>query len=226
MKANIYEAFLSIQGEGPWVGRKQAFVRFCACNLRCKFCDTRFAQAESKICHLFSEEIENPVSVDGLISALKGKTFHSISLTGGEPLLSLDFIKEFLASKEWVVYLETNGTLPHLFSDIADSIDMIAMDIKLPSVTGEKPFWDEHRQFLKLCKNCFIKIVVSGDIDKNELAYASRLISNINPNIATIIQPADTNIPIALLLELQNIALNHLSDVRIIPQIHKIMGWR
>ncbi len=226
MKADIYEVFLSIQGEGPWLGRMQAFVRFCNCNLRCRFCDTKYSQTESKTCNLFSEKIENPVSVDRLISGLRGKVFHSISLTGGEPLLSLDFIKEFLSHKEWVVYLETNGTLPHLFSDIADSIDMVAMDIKLPSVTGEKPFWDEHRQFLKLCRNRFVKIVVSEDIDRDELAYAGRLISDINPNIPLIIQPADINISFSLLLELQDIAMSHLSDVRIIPQVHKIMGWR
>ena len=226
MTANIYEVFLSIQGEGLWVGRKQAFIRFSGCNLRCRFCDTKYAQVESKTCHLFSRKIENPVSVDGLISALKGKDFHSVSLTGGEPLLSVDFIKEFLSSKEWIIYLETNGTLPHLFSGIADSIDMVAMDIKLPSVSGEKAFWDEHREFLKLCKNCFAKIVVGREIDKDELAYAGRLISDIDPKIPLIIQPADTNMPIAFLLELQEIALSHLSDVRIIPQIHKLMKWK
>ena len=38
----INEIFSSIQGEGPFVGYKQLFIRFCNCNLNCKYCDTEF----------------------------------------------------------------------------------------------------------------------------------------------------------------------------------------
>ncbi|MCK5661099.1 MAG: 7-carboxy-7-deazaguanine synthase QueE, partial [Methanosarcinales archaeon] len=37
---HIYEIFNSIQGEGPYVGMRQVFVRFCGCNLACEYCDT------------------------------------------------------------------------------------------------------------------------------------------------------------------------------------------
>ena len=40
--AKIREIFTSIQGEGPYMGEKHAFVRFCRCNLNCEFCDTDF----------------------------------------------------------------------------------------------------------------------------------------------------------------------------------------
>ena len=39
-KTKVREIFTSIQGEGPYVGVKQLFVRFCGCNLRCDYCDT------------------------------------------------------------------------------------------------------------------------------------------------------------------------------------------
>ena len=39
----IKEIFTSIQGEGTYVGEKQTFVRFCKCNLACKYCDTDFS---------------------------------------------------------------------------------------------------------------------------------------------------------------------------------------
>ena len=41
-KAKIKEIFSSIQGEGEYIGCKQIFIRFCACNLNCAYCDTDF----------------------------------------------------------------------------------------------------------------------------------------------------------------------------------------
>ena len=38
----IKEIFKSIQGEGPYIGYEQLFVRFCKCNLKCGYCDTDF----------------------------------------------------------------------------------------------------------------------------------------------------------------------------------------
>ena len=38
----IREIFTSIQGEGPCIGQKHIFVRFCKCNLTCDYCDTDF----------------------------------------------------------------------------------------------------------------------------------------------------------------------------------------
>ena len=44
----IKEIFSSIQGEGPFIGYKQLFVRFCGCNLSCEYCDTDFSEIDSK----------------------------------------------------------------------------------------------------------------------------------------------------------------------------------
>ena len=46
MEAKINEIFSSIQGEGPVVGYKQLFIRFCGCNLNCDYCDTEFLQGQ------------------------------------------------------------------------------------------------------------------------------------------------------------------------------------
>ena len=88
-EARIKEIFESIQGEGPVIGYKQLFIRFCGCNLNCKYCDTDF-------------EIKNSVTYNPeklaikIISEFNLNKIHSISLTGGEPLLHTDFINKFI----------------------------------------------------------------------------------------------------------------------------------
>ena len=86
-KVKIKEIFASIQGEGPYVGYKQLFIRFCGCNLKCNYCDTDFS-AESDCMEFSATELAQEVN--------KYTDVHSISLTGGEPLLSVEFLKEFL----------------------------------------------------------------------------------------------------------------------------------
>ena len=44
----IKELFASIQGEGPFIGYKQVFIRLCGCNLKCKYCDTDFELKNAK----------------------------------------------------------------------------------------------------------------------------------------------------------------------------------
>jgi len=45
--ANLSEIFSSIQGEGPYIGCKQIFIRFSDCNLDCDYCDTDFNLKET-----------------------------------------------------------------------------------------------------------------------------------------------------------------------------------
>ena len=88
----IKEIFSSIQGESNYVGYKQLFIRFCKCNLNCKFCDTDFSSdLNSKLLYTPEKLI---TEIDNMQDDLK--TIHSISFTGGEPLLFYDFINNFI----------------------------------------------------------------------------------------------------------------------------------
>ena len=107
-EAKIKEIFTSIQGEGPVVGYKQLFIRFCGCNLACNYCDTDFGYNNA-------QSYSAQKLADYIMSEFDLTKIHSISLTGGEPLLYSDFLNEFIPlikSKTQVkIYLETNGTL-------------------------------------------------------------------------------------------------------------------
>ena len=96
-KVKIKEIFASIQGEGPYVGYKQLFIRFCNCNLKCNYCDTEFSSNSD-----FEEYCPNELAE----KVNEFKDVHSVSLTGGEPLLSVDFLKEFLPLVNKKIYLE------------------------------------------------------------------------------------------------------------------------
>ena len=141
MKAKINEIFSSIQGEGPVVGYKQLFIRFCYCNLNCQYCDTEFTTGKEYTPNELFEKIRNEYDLS---------TFHSISLTGGEPLLSIDFLKEFLPliKPYCKIYLETNATSDKKLEQIKDYIDIISADIKLKSSTGLETT-NLHKNFFK-----------------------------------------------------------------------------
>ena len=40
---NVAETFLSINGEGTRAGQLAFFIRLAGCNLRCDYCDTKWA---------------------------------------------------------------------------------------------------------------------------------------------------------------------------------------
>ena len=150
METKINEIFSSIQGEGPVVGYKQLFIRFCGCNLKCNYCDTEFGASESE-----------KYSADELANIIKENLdCHSVSLTGGEPLLNVNFLKEFLPKCELPIYLETNGTLYGELAEVIDFVTYVSADIKLPSCTGLKPLWAEHDKFFNIAskKNLFAKV--------------------------------------------------------------------
>jgi len=182
MTGRIAEVFDSIQGEGLYLGEKQIFVRFYGCNLRCKYCDT---PQES-----FMEY--TPVELFEELNLYRDK-YHSVAFTGGEPLLQGAFLKELLkltAKNNYKNYLETNGVLYEELKSLIDYVDIIAMDLKLPSSTGLKDFWDEHRQFLEIAKEreVFLKTVVCTQTKEEDLKKGLRIIRDVAQGAVLVLQ--------------------------------------
>lgn len=237
---NVVEVFSSIQGEGQCVGYRQIFVRLAGCNLECSFCDTpesrttvASAQIEMTAGKRDFKIIPNPISpsdLAGYINNLLTMPHHSVSLTGGEPLCQAGAIVALAPLITGRIFLETNGTLPGELSRVLPYIDMISMDIKLPSATGQD-MWQEHKEFLRIAntRTVFVKVVVTNKTSNEELQQTIDLIAAVSPEIPLIIQPVT---PIhdcegaspEMVLAWQEQALSVLTDVRVIPQTHKFIG--
>ena len=231
MHAKILEIFRSIQGEGPYAGTAQVFVRFFECNMHCVWCDTPASIGDTTRNYKEMTTEDLFAQVQGLYDGC-----HSVSITGGEPLLQKDFLKTFLPQLRQAgmkVYLETNGTLPQELAEVIEDVDVIAMDIKLPSSTGEKAYWHEHEEFVRIAlkKEVFIKTVISKDTNDDDVRLAVDLVKRIDPGIVFILQPnyfdmRDRGGCAAQCVELQKYCSKFLDDVRIIPQMHKYMKLR
>ena len=245
MLASVHEIFASIQGEGPWVGQRQVFVRFSGCDISCRYCDTPLSgrsRSKEDICRVqkspsdFSyEEVAGTMSGADLSHFcsrlfLRGPGKTVISLTGGEPLLQDRFLEQWLQSikHSCFIYLETNGLRYEAMARIRPLVDSISMDFKLPTATGLRPFWEEHRRFLEASQGAclFIKAVVTGDTDRSDIMRSAEIIAEFNPDIPFVIQPSSGRLAPepALLIEFQNHALSLLRDVRVIPQVHVHLG--
>jgi organic radical activating enzyme len=224
-QVKINEIFYSIQGEGPYQGVPQVFVRFSGCNIRCDYCDTD---------HFGYKVYTSKKLLDEIKSVHSGKEIHSISITGGEPLVQTDFLAEFLPvlnENKYKIYLETNGILFNELKRILPFVDIISMDIKLPSSTGGMSFWCEHKEFLKesLKKEIFVKVVVTDKTNEDDFVKSVGLVSEANGKVFFVIQPVTFSggcePPSELLLNtFKKIALKKLSDVKVLYQIHPLLG--
>ena len=245
LHAPVFEIFSGIQGEGVLVGIRQIFVRLCGCNRHCRFCDTREACEATATCDV--EEAtgtrhfvrwQNPLTTGHVLEAIDAldaprSLHHSVSLTGGEPLLHPDFIAALtpaLDERGLAVYLETNGTLPDALERVVEGIEHVAMDVKLASATGEPTPWAAHRRFLgaAAARHTQVKVVVVAETTDEELDRLAALVAAVEPATPVVLQPV-TALPGVLppspmqVLSMQARLRDKLPDVRVIPQVHKLM---
>jgi len=143
----VNEIFYSIQGESAYAGLPCVFVRLTGCNLRCKYCDTRYAFYEGK--NLTLMKIQEQVA---------RYDCNLIEITGGEPLLQPQVVRlsKIFIDQGKTVLVETNGT--QNIDVLPDPIVRI-MDIKCPG-SGEfdKTDW-KNIERLKARDN--VKFVIS-----------------------------------------------------------------
>ncbi|MDY6795004.1 MAG: 7-carboxy-7-deazaguanine synthase QueE [Actinomycetota bacterium] len=225
-------------------GVYQVFVRTSGCNLECAYCDTPETRIRGATCRILdsrgrSRETSNPVAVTEvfeIVSDMWTGACHSVSLTGGEPLLqaeALGSLLELMGERGFPVYLETNGTLHWELSELLPRLDWIAMDVKLPSSQGGIDILEDHRHFLRLArsKRVFVKIVIEACTGEEEFRRACRVISDEAPDVPLALQPVTTGsggmgVSFLEMISFHALAAEYFQEVRVIPQIHHILGAR
>ncbi|MDD4012601.1 MAG: 7-carboxy-7-deazaguanine synthase QueE [Candidatus Omnitrophica bacterium] len=228
-EAKISEIFMSYQGEGPFSGSRQLFVRFFGCNLKCAYCDT-------------TPESYKSFTRDALLGKMLefGDDYNELAVTGGEPLLYADFLSEFLpmyrANRRHNVYIETNGTLPEGLEKVIDMVDIVAMDIKLPSSCGtEKGWWKEHKAFADIAsrKELLIKAVVTDRTPIDDIKAVADIVCSLTGSPELVLQPV-TPAGISIVPpdeEMMMYFTKYLEkrlgrNILVLGQIHRYMGIR
>ena len=175
----VYSIFRSFDGEVNrfYQGTPSTFIRMSGCGLRCKYCDTVYAQRKNSGKNL---------SVDQVIDKVKLFETKKVTITGGEPLLQKEELLKLVSklhSLDFQISIETNGSilLPCFSSEFNGCW---VMDYKLPSSgQGKKMVL---ANFERLGINDFVKFVI---MNRQDYLTALVLIKQfetkmVKPNIA------------------------------------------
>ncbi len=164
----VCETFLSIQGESTFSGLPCFFIRLSNCNLRCRYCDTRYAYEEEGFCE----------TIGSLVSMALETNLRLVEITGGEPLLqenSLNLIRE-LCDRDFTVLVETNGSMN---IDPIDPRAVVILDIKTPG-SGFSDYMD-FENLTRLRAHDEVKFVITDRADyewAKEILHRYKLIGD------------------------------------------------
>lgn len=221
----VVEMFASIDGEGIFAGRLATFVRFGGCNLRCSYCDTKYAQ-----------EFGNKPADEGydlgmeqIIDYVDSIGYQHVTLTGGEPLIHAgvyDLVQR-LADKDYIVNIETNGSI-----DVSDYLVpnvVVTMDYKL-KCSGETTKMNLSN-IKKLRPTDVLKFVTDGGYA--EEAEIFRVLIMYKPRARVYLSPVfgecSLNSLVRILIDMHNTRgtdkelIDIANRATIQPQLHKII---
>ena len=194
----INELFYSFQGEGKYVGTPCFFLRLSGCNFNCDFCDTDYKKNKNCLVN----DVSN--SIDFLME--KHNT-NLLVITGGEPLLQYEEVKQLVDSLDYKIQIETNGSI---IKPILKNVEYCIS----PKNNEELLFG-----FYKGFDNVFFKFLIKNQEDIDLIKYLQK---EYNYNKTIWLQPLyekDKEIT-DLILE------NNLSNIKISGQLHKYLNQR
>ena len=200
----VCEIFTSIQGESTHAGMLCTFIRLSGCNLRCSYCDTKYAYDEGA-----------ELSIENVLERIEEATIRLVEITGGEPLLQTDEtagLTTLLLDSGYNVLIETNGTLP------IESIDgraIMIMDVKTPASGMSTKNNFANFEYLKKVDE--VKFVIC---DRNDYIWAKNVVLEYGlPKRCTVLfSPAFGSLEPRKLVEW---ILEDRVDVRLNLQLHK-----
>lgn len=177
----INEIFNSIQGESLHAGRPCTFIRLMGCNLRCSYCDTRYAFSEGR-----------SMGREAILKQIRRLGCRLVELTGGEPLLqaeAVDLVTHLLDGGHEVL-LETNGSLP---IGGVDPRCVRIVDIKCPgSGESKNMHWNN---LAHLTARDQLKFVIQDRADYDYAVWAARRKPDILPWDHLLFSPVHDRLP-------------------------------
>jgi len=207
MALKVNEIFYSIQGESSYAGRPCVFVRLTGCNLRCSYCDTRYA---------YEQGLE--MNISEILDRVDAFECPLVEVTGGEPLIQKETpdLIHALLKRDYEVLLETNGSLD---TGKIDERCVKIIDVKCPS-SGEHKKVDPEL-LNKLGEKDEVKFVIG---DRQDYEYARGILGRLRKGLAkqnlVLFSPVYGRIEPRILS--QWILADRL-DVRLNLQLHKII---
>ena len=206
MPLTVNEIFHSIQGESLHAGRPCTFIRLTGCNLRCSYCDTRYAFSEGR-----------PMELAAILTRVRDLGCRLVELTGGEPLLqeeAPELVTRLLDGGHELL-LETNGSLP--IGDI-DPRCVRIVDVKCPgSGESDQMHWDN---LAHLTARDQLKFVIQDRVDYEYAVAVARRKPNILPWDHLLFSPVRDRLP---LRELARWMLADGVTARLHLQLHPII---
>ena len=204
-KIKVNEIFLSIQGESTRAGLPCTLVRLAGCNLRCEWCDTRYAWQDGR-----------DMSVDEILAAVAALACRRVEVTGGEPLIqpaAVELLRR-LCDAGYETLLETNGS-----QDISqvDGRVVRIVDFKCPSSGQDHANLWQNAEHLT-CRD-EVKFVIA---DRRDYDFACRAVREhgLTARCPVIFSPVHGRLEPA---ELAAWMLADRLDVRLGLQLHKII---
>lgn len=164
------EIFCSVQGEGVNIGKPAVFLRLGLCNLKCSWCDTKYAwdwktyNPKEQLVEMPLEDVEREI--------LRHNRKYLV-VTGGEPMIQqkrLIPLLEHLESNGFFIEIETNGTIvPD--QRLLNLVDYWSVSPKLQNSGNSQSLREVpecYRLFASIT-SCHFKYVIQNEYDFKEV---------------------------------------------------------